>query len=49
MNEPSNVVVNVLEYVALLFLGVLAVLFFMHLLNGTLGSWIDAKIHAKEG
>jgi hypothetical protein len=41
--EKSNIIVNVVEATALLFLGILLVLGFTHLLNGTLGSWISAK------
>jgi uncharacterized protein YuzB (UPF0349 family) len=44
----KDMVVNVIEYGALLFLGIIMVLIFAHLLNGTLGSWIDAKFHAKQ-
>jgi hypothetical protein len=43
----QNIIVNIVEGLALLFLGIVAVLVFTHLLNGTLGSWVDAKFHAK--
>jgi hypothetical protein len=47
MGTGQNIVVNVLEFAALLFLGVIMVIVFMHLLNGTLGSWMTAKFHSK--
>ena len=47
MGNTQNVVVNLIEFAALLFLGIIMVLVFTHLINGTLGSWVDAKFHAK--
>jgi hypothetical protein len=47
MENNQNLIVNIIEFAALLFIGIVAVLVFTHLLNGTLGSWIDAKFHAK--
>lgn len=41
----QNLVVNIVEGIALLFLGILAVLAFSHLLNGTFGSWMYNKTH----
>lgn len=44
--DNQNALVNIIEYIALIVLGVIFVVIFLHLLNGTLGEWINAKFHA---
>lgn len=47
--QDRNFIVDIIEFFSLIFLGIIMIILFMHLMNGTLGAWVKAKFHATEG